>query len=114
MCIRDRYKKLFRQAQRENQDNQENKIALNNIHNKYKSDRKLCQKDENGNVICYDNTTRPRPREREIGEDPKEYEKFLNEKYGPIIEDYYKKQDVYKRQDYNNRRRILYILLHGI
>jgi hypothetical protein len=89
----DEYKKLFRQAQRENQDNQENQIALNNIHNKYKSDRKLFQKDENGNVICYDNTTIPRPREREIGEDPKEYEKFLNEKYGPIIEDYYKKQE---------------------
>ena len=89
----DEYKKLFRQAQRENQDNQENQIALNNIHNKYKSDRKLFQKDENGNVICYDNTTIPRPRERETGEDPKEYEKFLNEKYGPIIEDYYKKQE---------------------
>ena len=98
----DEYKKLFRQAQRENQDNQENQIALNNIHNKYKSDRKLFQKDENGNVICYDNTTIPRPREREIGEDPKEYEKFLNEKYGPIIEDYYKKQE----QKDNEQKRI--------
>ena len=88
----DEYKKLFRQAQRENQDNQKNQIALNNKHNKYKSDRKLFLKDENGNVICYDNTTIPRPREREFGEDVKTYHKFLNEKYGPAIEDYYKKQ----------------------
>lgn len=89
----DEYKDLLRQAQKESQDNEENQQAINIIHNKYKTDRKVFQKDENGNVICYDNTTLPRPREREIGEDPKEYERFLKEKYGPIIEDYYKKKD---------------------
>lgn len=97
----DEYKNLLRQAQKESQDNEENQKAINIIHNKYKTDRKVFQKDENGNVICYDNTTLPRPREREIGEDPKEYERFLKEKYGPIIEGYYKKQE----QKVNNLKR---------
>jgi len=106
----DEYKKLFRQAQRESIDNEENQIKLNNIHNKYKSDRKLFQKDENGNIICYENTQIPRPRDREIGEDPKAYEEFLTKKYGPAIENYYKnsrKEEQTPRIENKNKQPIL-------
>lgn len=89
----DEYKKIFRQAQKESQNNEENLKIINNIHDKYKKDRIVFQKDENGNVVCYDNTTLPRPREREVGENPKDYEKFLVDEYGPRIEDYYEKKD---------------------
>lgn len=92
------YKKLYSQAIKENQDNTENQIALNNIHNKYKSDRRLFQKDENGNIICYDNTTIPKARLREIGEDPQAYDRFLVEKYGPAVEAYYKKEQKNEQQ----------------
>lgn len=88
-----KYNELYEQAQKECANNKENQAKINNIHNKYISDRKVFEKDENGNVICYENSQIPRPRDRKIGEDPKAYEQFLQKEFAPVIETYYKKTD---------------------
>src|SRR5699024_7178569 len=69
----------------------EKQKEINARYEKYESDRKLFKLDENENVVFYDNTTIPRPRDRKIEEEPEDYDTFLREKYGPVIEEYYKK-----------------------
>lgn len=93
----EEFQKLYREAVKKNQNNQEILTKLEDIHKKAKESNYA--KDINGNLIFYPNTSIPQPRIRRVNETTEEYNKFLNDTYGPLLEqeNYFNKLD--KKQE---------------